>query len=239
MLIGLAILTQSKALIIVPVIVYLLWRNGKHAALWGIAGISIPLVPWMIRNFYVLGTVSPLSNNANYNLWVGNSPEAVLGGSVASAPPLPVGVTSQFGAAITFMIEQPEATIDLVFRKAIRLWQPIYAYPEVFSPGPARFFLHILAGGLALLILLGFVLFLGGRLFVSPPKVPDVTPLAIFVVVFSLSHLPFIAEPRFMSAVLPVTLSVSVPTVLYLGQRGRKLMKTDGGRRTILERAVG
>jgi len=237
-LIGLAMLAQSKALIIVPVVLYLLWRQSRRSALWGIAGIFIPLIPWMVRNFYVLGTFSPLSNNAGYNLWVGNSPEAILGGSVASAPPLPAGATSQLGAALTFMIEQPEATIDLIFRKVMRLWQPIYAYPEIVEPGPGRFLLHIFAGVLAALILFGFLAFLGGRLFVSPPRVPDVTPLAIFVLLFCLSHLPFIAEPRFMSAVLPVTLSVAVPTVLYLGQHWERLLKPSVGRSNLSEKSL-
>ena len=230
LLIGLAVLTQSKAIVALPVIVFLLWRQKLGRIWWGALSFFITVLPWMLRNLVVLGTPSPFSNNAGYNLWVGNNPEAVLGGSLLTAPPLPPGVTSQLRAGLDFIISQPEAMQDLFFRKVVRLWQPLYVYPEFIPVGPGRTMLHLVAGLLAALVVIGFVLFLGGRLFSKPPIVPNVTPIAVLVLLFASSHLPFIAEPRFMTVVYPLTLSVAVPTLLYLA---RNLRAAVNGPRSI------
>lgn len=218
LLFALALLTQTKSIVLAPVLGYLLWRARPHWAWWGGLGTLLGLAPWMIRNVLVLGSPSPFTGNGGYNLWVGNNPQALTGGSMLIAPDTPGG-QSQLSAALEYIVSQPERFIDLVWSKSSRLLQPVYTYPEILQPGPQRTLLHIVAGGLSIILAIGLLLFFGARLFAKRGSVPDVTPLAIFVLVFFLSHLPFIAEPRFMTAVLPVTTTVAIATWIYLFQR--------------------
>jgi hypothetical protein len=216
---GGAVLTQSKAVVLAPVVGYLLFRQGRRAFLWGTAGMAAAVVPWILRNVIVLGTPSPFTNNGGYNLWVGNNPAATTGGSIVVRPALPFGETSETRAAVDFMVSQPEATMSLLFRKAMRLWEPLFIYPEAFAPGIGRTAIHIAAGILAVLVFVGFVVFVGARLFTKPPTVPDIAPVAAAVCLFYLAHLPFIAEPRFMASVYPLTVAVAVATMVFLVRR--------------------
>lgn len=224
---GLAVLAQSKVIIVAPVIIYLFWRQQRGRAGWAVGGMLAALLPWMIRNHLVLGSPNPLTGNGPYNLWVGNNPDATTGGSMLTAPPLPLGVQSQSEAAVRWIIEQPEIAIQLVFRKAMRLWEPHLVYPELISPGPGRTLLHLIAGILAVFMIVGFFAFLGGRVFSSPPTVPDMTPIAVAALLFYVSHLPFIAETRFMTPIFPMIASVSIATWFYAWRRFRTSRKVE------------
>jgi len=223
LLLGLGVLTQSRAIVVTPVIFYLLWRNSRARAWWGLAGFLIATIPWALRNLFVLGTPNIFTGNGAYNLWIGNNPETTNGGSMMRPLSMPAGSSEQLSQALTFIISQPEIAINFVFRKTMRMWEPLYLYPELIAPGIGRTLIHVATAALSVLILVGFLVFLGGRLFTRPPTVPDVAPLAVFVLLFYLSHLPFIAEPRFMASVYPVTAVVSVSTLFALVVRFRKL----------------
>ena len=225
---GLALLTQSKTLVLVPLIAYLLWRQGRRELTWGGVGFLIPVGAWMVRNLAVLGNPSPLTRNGGYNLWAGNNPEVTNGGSMF-VPDIPASAGSEFSAGLNFIISQPEVAIGFVFRKAMRMWEPLFIYPDLFSPGPVRTLLHLGAALLGGVLLVGFVLYLGGRVFSRPPQVPTVGPIAVFVLLFYAVHLPFIAEPRFMSAVHPMIVTVALPTLVYAWTRQREILRTRLG----------
>lgn len=220
--IGVAALIQSKSLIVLPVVAYLLWLRGGRHLLMGLLGLLLALLPWVVRNLAVLGSPNPLSGNGPYNLWVGNNPQTITGGSMLVAPPLPEGASSQTHAALSFIVSQPESAIDLVFRKAARLWQPLYLYPDLVPVGAGRHFLHALAAVFAVFIFVGLFGFLGARLVIGRNSLPPVSPLAVFVLLFAASHLPFIAEPRFMAPIAPVATVVGVATFAFAFRRHRE-----------------
>lgn len=227
LLFALALLTQTKSLIVAPVIAYLLWRSRPGRMWWGAAGAALGLLPWMVRNLVVLGSPSPFTGNAGYNLWVGNNSDAVTGGSMLIAPPTPGG-QSQMTAALEFIVSQPERFIDLIWSKAARLLQPVYVYPEILQPGPGRTLLHLMAGLLSVVLAVGLLVFLGARIAqgrsLGPGPIPNMTPMAVFVALFFVAHLPFIAEPRYMASVMPVTAAVAAATWVWVwnGWRGSR-----------------
>lgn len=220
LLLGVGVLIQSKTVIVVPVILYLLYKNRIQLFWLGVFGFLIPILPWSIRNIFVLRTANPLAENGPFNLWVGNNPVTTTGGSMLEPPPVPAG-QSATSAAIDFLINQPERAIELVILKSARLTQPLFVYPEILQPGPGRTTLHVLAAATNLLIVLGVIAFLGARLVGGPQSSPRVAALAVFVALFFLVHLPFIAEPRYMTSVLPISVSVAVATWLFTLKRVR------------------
>jgi hypothetical protein len=219
-LLAAAVLTQTKSIVVIPVVFYLLFKASRPSFWWGCLGLLVGLLPWSLRNIIVMGTPSPFSGNGGYNLWVGNNPDATTGGSMLVAPPTPLGET-QMTAALKFITSQPERWIELTWSKAARLLEPVFIYPEAIQAGPGRTALHLLAGLVSLILAVGIVAFLGARL-LNGRAVPDVTPLAVFVLLFFLAHVPFIAESRYMTSVLPVTTSVAVAAWLWLGARLRR-----------------
>lgn len=213
-----ALLTQTKTLAVLPVLAYLLIKAGRRTALAGLGGLIIGLLPWMIRNFLVLGTPSPLTGNAGYNLWVGNNPDSINGGSMLVAPPVPPG-ESMTSAALHFMISQPERWIELTWLKAARLLEPVFLYPGNLPVGLPRTVLHLYAGVFGALLGIGVIVFLGARLLAGSRAVPAVTPLAIFCLVWFAAHVPFIAEPRYLTSVVPVTVVVALAAWHHVARR--------------------
>jgi len=217
-LIALGVLIQSKTLIVVPVIAVLLTRVYRRALWAGIAGFLVPLIPWSIRNFFVLGTINPLAENGPFNVWVGNNPVTTTGGSMLKPPAVPAGATPM-QAAIDFIVSQPERAVELVILKSARLTQPVFIFPEILQPGPSRTLLHLIMAVINVLVVLGVVFYLGARLVNGPRGLPALTAPAIFIAVFFAVHLPFIAEPRYMAPVLPVSIGIAVATWVHIGTR--------------------
>jgi len=224
LLLAVSILTQSKAVVVAPVIAYLLLASSRRHAWLGGLGLALGLFPWMLRNLIVLGTASPFTNNADFNLWVGNSAENPHGGSYLPVPMPPNGLSFRQGA-IEFVLSQPEKAMELLWSKASRLLLPVFIYPESISPGPASYALHLWAGLTSAIIACAVVIFLGARLLAGPGRVPEIAAPAVAVGLFYASHLPFIAEPRFMTAVLPVSCAVCAATLIALLGRMRRWVR--------------
>ena len=209
-----AILVQSKSIAVLPVLFWLVWKWGLSSRLAFVGGLAAPVIPWMVRNTLVLGNPSPFSSNGPYNFWLANNPAATTGGYFEGTA-RPLG-DSFVASAMDFLVSQPEAAVALLLRRMVRLLEPIFIYPELDIPPIALICIHYGSAVLALAIVVGFVLYIAGRVWVSHPPLPRVGALAAFVALFYVAHLPFIAEARFMAPVLPVTAVVAVSTLACL-----------------------
>ena len=227
---GLAILVQGKALIILPVLLFLAWKKGKLSAAALLAGTVAGVLPWSVRNLLVLGTVSPFSTNGPINVWIGNNPDNVTGGFM-EPPKLPHGGEDFLGASLSFIVSQPEAAFALLLRRAVRLIEPVYVYPDGPIPGPLRVIFHLFSISMTSLLLLGFVAFTFGMIWRVRPGITPFAPLALVVLLFYAVNLPFLAEPRFLSPMTPIVAVVAIPTLwslLRLWFRDRQLFVPHG-----------
>ena len=231
-LLAAAVLTNGVALSLLPLLAYLVWRmhktvGGWGGALWAFLGaIATPLALWALRNALVLGDLSPLNKSGGVVFWVGNNPETVVGGNVAYMPAKTPGFSSLYAAAVHFIVTQPEAAFALFLRRVARLLEPTYIYRDTLSGHGLNVMLHwgfIAATGTSVLV---FLLYVGGRVWVSPPTLPPVGISAAAVLCFFAGHLPFQAEPRYMLPLVPVALTVCVPTCVWLFRRARSRVVT-------------
>ncbi len=82
LLLGLAILLRGSMIVLLPVVVFFLWRqklNGRekavHLGLFMVL-VMMVLAPPVIHNSKITGHISPPSLNGGLNLYLGNGPEA-------------------------------------------------------------------------------------------------------------------------------------------------------------------
>lgn len=207
---GLAILVQNKALIVIPVFLYLALRMGRRTAAGQLLGLIVTLAPWTLRNFFILGTALPTTKNGPVNIWIGNNPDQVLGGFM-DPPPLPPGSTGYIDAALRFIVSQPEASFSLLLRRFMRLLEPTYLYPENF-PIPAQIVLHGLNIVFTLSITTLVLVFIGGWLWRSQAIPKGLGPVVLVLAMYFAIHLPFLAESRYMAPMNPLALVVAVAT---------------------------
>ena len=146
---------------------------------------------------------------------MGNNSTTVTGQNVISAPPIPSGFTSYYAAGFDFIISQPERAYSLLLVRMVRLIEPLYFYPDWSGIKGANFALHVLMIILSLSGAALFMAYLIGRLWVRPPAIPEVGPIAILVVLFVLVHVPFATEARYTKPIVPLALCVAMPTFVY------------------------
>lgn len=219
--IGLTLLAQSKTLIVVPVLAYLMWQRGRGPLLAFLSASAFLPAVWAIRNASVLGSWSPFSRNGELGFWLGNNPSTVTGGSVDVMPPKPPGFGSLYEAGLNFIVSQPESAYALLLRRLARLLEPTYLYRDLTALPGGQVALHYYAIGFSAVGIVLFGAYVMGRVWTGPPVLPPVGALAAFVLAFWLVHLPFMAEPRYLTPVVPVALAVSVPTGFALLARWR------------------
>ena len=87
-LLGLAVLVQSKSFILLVVFVPYWIRGSIRSFFLGTFGLLVVLVPWSVRNYVVVGTWSPFNTNGPVNMWIGNNPGQTTGGFMGP-PPIP------------------------------------------------------------------------------------------------------------------------------------------------------
>ncbi|MDD3733129.1 MAG: glycosyltransferase family 39 protein [candidate division Zixibacteria bacterium] len=81
---GLATLTRALTLVYLPLLIpFWKWQSGYHRTafrnfLIALVGLSLVVVPWMVRNHYKLGAAS-IATNGGVNLYLGNNPIAGMG----------------------------------------------------------------------------------------------------------------------------------------------------------------
>jgi len=215
---GIAVMIQSKAFILVLVFAIYWFRSSLRVAISGISGVLLVLLPWSIRNFFVLGSINPFNSNGPVNFWIGNNPDQTTGGFM-DPPILPDGSGCFVDSAIKFTVSQPEFAVQLLLRKRVRLVEPMYFYFGDRQPSIFQWSLHVVTIFLGGAILLGFVFYLVGRVWVFSPPMPPLGLIAAIVVMFYLVNLPFIAESRFVAPLLPLTTIVAVSAFLTLLER--------------------
>jgi hypothetical protein len=225
-LVGLAILVQNKALIVLPVMVYLALRMGRPTLLGQLIGLVLTLLPWALRNQIVLGNPLPFTKNGPVNIWIGNNPDQTLGGFM-DPPPLPPGSHSYIDATARFIISQPEASFSLLLRRLTRLLEPSYIYPDVL-PIPAQIVFHgyniVFTSTLTLLV---FV-YVGGWLWRSAALPQALGAIALVLTMFFAVHLPFLAESRYMAPMNPLAIVVAVPTLGAIAKLYRNRFHQSG-----------
>jgi hypothetical protein len=218
---ALCMMCQGKTIIVIPVLMYLAWKWSKtQAFLFTACSFSLPLV-WAVRNHFVLGRWNPFNSSSDIVFWMGNNPTTKTGEYVINPPPLPSEFTSYYSAGLDFIINQPERAYSLLLVRMVRLIEPMYFYPDWLSVKGANVALHLL---MILLSLTGATLFMSyfmGRLWIRPPSIPSVGPIAVLVILFVLVHIPFATEVRHTKPIVPLALCVAMPTLVYLFRRIR------------------
>lgn len=217
LILGVATLVQNKAIVVLPVLMFLAWRIRRFQVLFPLAGVILALLPWSLRNFAVFGTATPFNNNGPINVWIGNNPDATTGGFM-EPPPIPPGASGPLDAAIAFIVSQPEAAFALALRRLIRLLEPTYVYIESV-PTTTNVVIHYLSILITSTVVVVFLLYIAGRVWRLGASIPNLNPLASFVILYYLVHIPFLAEPRYMSPVAPVMIVIAVATLGALGRR--------------------
>ncbi len=218
---SLCMMSQGKTIIVMPVLLYLAWKWSKTQALLFMAfSFSLPLV-WAIRNHFVLGRWNPFNSSSDIVFWMGNNPTTKTGEYVISPPPLPSGFTSYYSAGLDFIFNQPERAYSLLLIRMVRLIEPTYFYPDWSSVKGANVVFHLFMILLSVIGAALFMAYLMGRLWIRPPAIPPVGPIAILVVLFVLVHIPFATEVRHTKPIVPLALCVAMPTLVYLVRRIR------------------
>lgn len=215
LLAGMALLFQTKAIAVIPILLWLAWKWGKRHGWLFLTGLIAIQIPWVVRNVTVLGSPSPFASNGPYNLWLANNPDATTGGYMEPAP-LPGGGQGFLTASLEFVSSQPEAAISFLMRRAVRLLEPVYLYPALPIHPFLRVLMHFLTAALLFIVVSGVIVYCVGRIWVRPPAIPTVGALAVFVGLFYAAHLPFIAEARYLAPVFPVMVVVAVSTYAFL-----------------------
>jgi hypothetical protein len=225
-LFGLAFLTQNKALIVAPVLVFLSYRWGRQSVV-SFSALSLMLpAAWAIRNFFVRGNFSPFSSNGPINMWIGNNPDSVAGGFMSPTPELSIGSSDFIHSTVNFWISQPEATVTLMLRKIMRLAEPAYFYPDFQLPSGVLNFLHYVTAGVSIAFLGLLLAYAFGRLWIGTGT-PKMDPLLYFYLLFILVNMPFIAESRFRTPLEPVLIVISTSSACALVRTHRRRRTTD------------
>lgn len=225
LLMGLAILVQNKAVVLLAVTGYLAFRMGKPALASHLGGVLLALVPWSLRNQAIVGSWSPFNSNGPVNIWIGNNPDNITGGFM-DPPPLPKNSAGFLDAAWTFLISQPEAGYALLLRRVVRLLEPNYIYPEQL-PIPIQVGIHFWSIAVTGVLYLLLITFLFGWLWKAPRRPVGLDSMAMFVLLFYSVHLPFLAEARYMAPLIPPITVIAVATFFTLIRRGQPSLESS------------
>ncbi len=224
---GAATLVQNKAIVVLPVLLFLAWKISRIQVFLPLAGVVIALLPWSLRNLAVMGTANPFNNNGPINVWIGNNPDATTGGFM-EPPPIPPGTSGPLDAATAFIVSQPEVAFALALRRLVRLLEPTYVYTDSI-PISMNVLIHYLSIFITSGVVILFLIYIAGRIWRLGPRIPNLNPLAAFVILLYLVHVPFLAEPRYMSPAAPVMIVIAVATLGALGRRWSSSQKETVG----------
>ncbi len=216
LLMGLAMLTQGKVVVLMLTLGWLARRWGRRQFIAFIGSSAVFPAIWAFRNWKVLGNPYPFNSSSEIVIWMGNNWTTKTGEYQVIPPPLPEGMSSYYEASIRFIVSQPEMAYTLFLRRMAHLLEPVYFYPDLGQPAIMTIALHALLIVLSGIGVLLFAAYLFGRIWVGPPVLPKVGGIALFVMSFVLVHLPFATETRHLKPVVPTALAVAIPTAVAL-----------------------
>jgi len=213
-LVGFALIVQFRAVLVVPIMGYLIWRQSGARSLVAfsasVAGLS---AIWAARTWIAIGTAVPWSANGPYNLWNGNGPHAD-GTNIFPLPPPPEGL-SLAGASIEWILANPSKFFDLVARKALFSFYPTEV-SDVSDLFPAEGLVSAAQWAYSLAFVLLLLLFGGALVWRRDLSIIRLWPLAAIGIALILPSLIFIALPRYRIPAEPFLIPVVVGTALEL-----------------------
>lgn len=154
-LLGLAALTRSSGLFLVPAVI--VWRIVhvrqsapvlRHAVLC-VASCAIVIAPWTIRNYVRFAHFVPIDTNGGVNFFIGNNPKATGAFEWALPPgtvwnqPSPNGANEiqaskcGYEEGLRFNLEHPGRAGGLLFRRCYYLLRPPY-WTISLTDGPLK-----------------------------------------------------------------------------------------------------
>ncbi len=211
-LIGAGALTKSVVFAFLPLAaVYVGWgmrRDARLAAVL-IIGCAVVVGPWMWRNYRVTGEFVPVSTGAGYNFWFGNHPEVYrrrvndareliseVQGSLRGRTE--VGRDRVFARmALERMREQPLQAASIMLQKFSKLWLGKLGLSPKTAPGPILSIgdFGVPPGSVVRTVL--FCIAVLGWFTLSADAKSRCLPLAVILIVWTLSYVLLTAEPRY------------------------------------------
>jgi len=220
-LMGVAMLSQGKVAVLLPLFLVMALRWGRVQALVFVFSATLLPLLWSVRNLLVLNRFYPFNSSSEVVIWMGNNWTTEKGNYVADVPPLPDGYSSFYAASLDFVLTQPEKAFELLLIRMGRLLEPTYIYlPDM--PQIGNVLLHFVFIALAVVGAFLFAAYSFGRLWVGPPVLPPVGAAAVAVWLFILVHLPFATETRHINPIVPLALCVTTPTAVALITRAMR-----------------
>ncbi len=223
-LLVLAVIVQSRSIVLLPVLLILSYRRGVGAVAGFFAGCGLVSVPWVIRGYLTYGRFSLLTTNGPINVWIGSNPEATTGGYMGP----PVTPNGYVNGSLQFLKDTPYEFLDLTLRRSARLFVPIADDPGWSTRVDVLYSLWAFVFAIALSV--GLVLWWTGCLWRGPSTMPPVAPIAIAATIYLVSALPFLIEPRYRMPITPLLVCVLVPMLasgwLALRERWRPEVMT-------------
>ncbi len=235
-LIGLAALTRSTALLFVPLAVVLLWRQvGWRKAALFLTMLLLTLAPWTARNYASYGKLIAVDTTSGYNLWLGANgvrDGERLANELATVAGQGARQDYAYGKGLALVAAAPLAFVGKGLKEAGDLWAGNFSAEERLMKGYTRGYVpasHLLASLLlddSLYLLLVPLAILGLCAAGSSNLRPYV--LAWVITNLALAFL-FFAVTRFRLAVIFFLLPYAAYALLNLGPILRGLLGRGPG----------
>jgi len=233
---GLAALTRETTLMMPAIVGVWLWlarknfsRRATKVWLAMAAATVFAVLPWTVRNYFMLRTFVPIATNSGINFYIGNNPAATGLPDWRLVP----GVAWNDGAneveahqrglqeGLSYVRGHVALTVVMWFKKAWLLWRPpVYGYEGLsFSFAAMRFMWLV-----SYLFTLGFGAFGFVKLWRSPARKIVLLPLLVMIC-FSIPYILTFTDTRYR---LPMEGFAIFYAMIGLEFFLRRALKLDG-----------
>jgi 4-amino-4-deoxy-L-arabinose transferase-like glycosyltransferase len=233
---GLAALTRETTLMMPAIVGVWLWLARKNfsrraAKVWlAMATATVfAVLPWTVRNYFVLRTFVPIATNSGINFYIGNNPAATGLPDWRLVP----GVAWNDGAneveahqrglqeGLSYVRGHVALTVVMWFKKAWLLWRPpVYGYEGRSFSLAAMWFMWLVF----YLFTLGFGAFGFVKLWRSPARKIVLLPLLVMIC-FSIPYILTFTDTRYR---LPMEGFAIFYAMIGLELFLRRALKLDG-----------
>ena len=245
-LIGLAILTRSTALILLPLVWFAAGTKGKTGAAYLNAALATVLAVgitgcWTARNFAVLGKPILVESNTGYNLYVGNQPDTPVPFAWRRAEKLPEDVQYQsliankneaerYTALTQFSIaemkSQPLTELKLAIGKTLDFWLPDFfialnVKAGAFGTMYAKAWLAVALVTISAYFVMMFAVVRRGW---ETRRTWETRAIVLILALYTLPHLLVYGASRYHLPLLPLLFLLAAPTLQeWFSRRNAKL----------------